>query len=187
MFNLRSPLARRSALQRHPVRTGVLVAAVALMAALAQSAWAQEGSGHLGMGHGRAGMHAAGFMQGRMVERMLDQVSATPDQRAQVKRIAAQAAQDVRALRQAQGDLKARGLQLLAAPTVDANAVEAHRLQMMQQHDQVSRRVSQAMVDVSRVLTPEQRQQLAQTVARRQSMMRRHQQERQQLDGLPRS
>ena len=35
------------------------------------------------------------------------------------------------------------------------------RQQMLQLHDQASKRMTQAMVDVSRVLTPEQRKQIA--------------------------
>jgi molybdate transport system substrate-binding protein len=41
----------------------------------------------------------------------------------------------------------------------------------------------QAMLDVSRVLTPEQRQQLAQHMKQRRDMMERHMKERRQLDG----
>jgi periplasmic protein CpxP/Spy len=167
---------------KRPLRMAFMVTLIALLAAVAQSAWAEGPGGHGGR-HGQGG----GFMQGRMVERMLDRVSATPEQRAEVKRITQLAAQDLRGMREANQGMRQRGLELLAAPNVDANAVEAHRQQMMQRHDQSSRRMTQAMVDISRVLTPEQRRQLADTMARRQDMKRRHMQERRQADGLPKS
>jgi protein CpxP len=52
-------------------------------------------------------------------------------------------------------------MQVFTAPNVDANAAEALRQQMLAQHDQVSRRMLTAMLDISRVLTPEQRARLA--------------------------
>ena len=50
---------------------------------------------------------------------------------------------------------------LLAQPTVDAAAAEKLRQQMLAQHDQVSQRMLTAMLDISRVLTAEQRVALA--------------------------
>jgi Spy/CpxP family protein refolding chaperone len=72
---------------------------------------------------------------------------------------------------------------LFTQPTVDANAAESLRQQMLARHDAASKRMMQAMLDVSRVLTPEQRQQLAQHMKQRRDMMERHMKERRQLDG----
>jgi Spy/CpxP family protein refolding chaperone len=71
---------------------------------------------------------------------------------------------------------------LLAQPTVDARAAEALRQQASALHDQASKRVLQAMIDVSRVLTPEQRKTLADRAAQHRSMMERHRAEREALD-----
>jgi Spy/CpxP family protein refolding chaperone len=73
-------------------------------------------------------------------------------------------------------------MSLFAQPTVDARAVETLRQQMLQQHDQSSRRWMQAMLDASAVLTPEQRKQLAERMQQRREMMQRHHQERRALD-----
>ena len=54
---------------------------------------------------------------------------------------------------------------------------------MLSRHDQASKRMMQAMLDVSRVLTPEQRQQLAQQMKQRRDLMERHMRERRQLEG----
>jgi Spy/CpxP family protein refolding chaperone len=140
------------------------------------------------MGHRGQGMHEGGpgmgmMMGGRGVERMLDSVNATADQRGQVKAIADRAMTDMTSQREAGRGLREQMMKLFAQPVVDANAVEALRAQMLQQHDQASRRMTQAMVEVSRVLTPEQRKQLADNMGKRREMMQRHQHERQQLGG----
>jgi len=155
---------------------------VAVLGGAALAAWAQSGPGGPGMhGGGMMGMP----MQGRMLEHMLDSVNATPDQRAQIKQIATAAAADMKAQHEAGRALHQQAATLFTQPVVDAKAAEALRVQMMQQHDQASRRMLQVMLDVSRVLTPEQRKQLADQMAQRQSMMQRHMQERQSLEGAP--
>jgi Spy/CpxP family protein refolding chaperone len=123
--------------------------------------------------HGSMGEHGGfgpGLFHGsperieRGVDRMLDGLKATDAQRTQVKQIAVATAADLRAQHDASRDLRERQMQVFSAPVVDANAVEQLRQQMLAQHEQMSRRVSQAMVDVSRVLTPEQRTALMQRV-----------------------
>jgi Spy/CpxP family protein refolding chaperone len=128
--------------------------------------------------HGSMGEHGGfgpGMFHGsperieRGVDRMLDGLKATDAQRTQVKQIAVAAAADLRAQRDAGRDLRERQLQLFTAPVVDANASEQLRQQMLAQHDQMTRRVSQAMLDVSRVLSPEQRATLVQRLKDRAS------------------
>ena len=136
---------------------------------------------HAAMGPGGPGAGAP--MMGRMLDRMLDQVGATAEQRTQIRAIADAAAADLQAQRDAGRALREQSLQLFAQPTVDANAVEAQRQKMLQHQDQVSRRMTQAMLDVSRVLTPEQRAQWAERMGQRKQMMERHQRERRQFDG----
>lgn len=118
-------------------------------------------------------MHAAGPglpglpMQGPGMQRMLDDVKATPEQREQVRRITDAAAADMRSQHEATRGLHQQVGSLLTGPTVDAAAAEALRQQLMAQHDQASRRMMQVMLDIANVLTPEQRQQLAERMARR--------------------
>jgi periplasmic protein CpxP/Spy len=170
---------------RSPFSAGRLlaVAVVVVFASAAVSVWAQGGPMRHG-GPGGPGMMGMP-MQGRMVEHMLDSVNATPDQRTQVKQIAAAAAADMKTQHEAGRALRQQAATLFTQPVVDAKAAEALRQQMLQQHDQASRRMMQAMLDVSRVLTPEQRKQLADRMTQRRDMMQRHMQERQQLDGAP--
>lgn len=154
----------------------LLVAALVVATAGTLAVGAQARGGHGGWG-GHGGGHSM-MAGGKGMERMLDGVNATPEQRAQVQRIFEAARNDLKSQADARRDLRQRSMQLFAQPTVDANAVEAVRQQMLQQHDQTSRRMSQAMVEASRVLTPEQRAQLAERMQKRQEMMQRHQRER---------
>ena len=162
-----------------------------LLAAIGVSAWAQPapppappgmegGMGH-GM-HGMNGMHGGmggpGMMfggspehMGRMIDHMLDGLNASDAQRSQIKQIAAQAAADLKAQAAAGRGLRQRGMQIFTAPTVDAAAAEQLRQQMLQQHDQMSRRVTQAMVAVANVLTPEQRAKVGERMRDRQARM----------------
>ncbi|HVK30936.1 MAG TPA: Spy/CpxP family protein refolding chaperone [Burkholderiaceae bacterium] len=175
-----STLAPRSVASRGARLAGAALL-VAVLGTLTLSAWAQPG------GHGgHRGMHGDGpgmMFSGRGLDRMLDSVNATTEQRAQVKQIAERTMADMKTQREAGRANREQLMKLFTAPVVDANAVEAARQQQMQQHDQASRRFTQAMVEVSRVLTPEQRKQLAERAAKRRDMMQRHMQERRSLEG----
>lgn len=157
---------------RRALRAFALVAAIGVAGGVA--AWAQPHHGG-GMAGGPGMM-----MFGPRMDRALTDVGASDQQRAEVKQIMQAAMSDLRAQREAGRDLRAQMMQAFTQPTVDANAVEALRQKMLAQHDQASRRMMQAMLDVSRVLTPEQRTQLAQRMQQRREMMQRHMQERQE-------
>ena len=70
--------------------------------------------------------------------------------------------------------LRTQQQQLFTQTTVDANAAEALSVQMSAVHDQVSKRMLQAMIESSRVLTPDQRKQLAERMTEMRSRMERH-------------
>ena len=89
---------------------------------------------------------------------------------------------DLAAQREAGRALRLQAMNVFTQPNVDANAAEALRQQMLARHDQASKRMMQAMIEASRVLTPDQRRQLAEGLAKRQEMMQRHQRERGQMD-----
>jgi len=152
-------------------------ATLALSASLAGTALAQPhgGPGHRGGGHGHGQM-----MQ--LSERMLDRVNATPEQRTQIRQIMDAARTDMQAQRQTQQGLRDQTMQLFSQPNVDARAAEALRQQMLAQHDQRSKRMMQAMIDASRVLTPEQRKLMADNMKKHRDMRDRHQRERRALE-----
>lgn len=196
---------------QRPLRLLVAAACIAMTAALAQTAIAQPAGGPgmgrgMGMGmmeqggpgmgmmdHGGRGMGYHGHhgkygkrMDGeRGMGRMLDVVGATPEQRAKIKTITDTARADMRAQREAGRALHAQNQALFTQPTIDANAAEALRQQMLAHHDQASKRRLQMRLDIAAVLTPEQRQTMADRVAQRRAMMQRHRAERGALDGKP--
>lgn len=165
------------ALPRRSLQGLALGLVIALAGTASLTAWAAP--------HHGPGRHEAGFGIGgspRHLERMLDGIGATDAQRTQIRQIAEAAAADLKAQRESGKALRERQMALFTQPTVDANAVEALRQQMLAQHDQASRRMTQAMLDASRVLTPEQRVKLAERMKSRRDLMQRQHQERQQLD-----
>lgn len=146
---------------------------VAVAATFALSAWAQPAGPGAGM-HGMHGMAEPGMIMGggRGVDRMLDGLNASEAQRSQIRQIFKAAADDLRGQREQRRALHERGLQIFAAPTVDAAAAEQLRQQMQALHEQASKRMLQAMLDAGKVLTPEQRAKLAERMKQRGEIMR---------------
>lgn len=152
--------------------------AVAAASALSLPAHAMPG-GHAAM-HG-AGMGPMAMGHGGLSERMLDSVDATAEQRTQIRALMEAARNDMQAQREAGRSLRQQAMTLFAQPTVDARAAEALRQQMLAQHDGVSKRMTQLMLDVSRVLMPEQRSKLAERMAQRHERMQRQPREHRHL------
>ena len=146
---------------------GISVFVVA--AGFAASAHAQDRHGP-----GGAGMMMFGAPPehvGRAVDHMLDGLNATEAQRGQIKQIAVTAANEMKSQREAGRGLREKGMQLFAAPTVDANAAEGVRQQLSVIHEQASKRMLQAMLDIANVLTPEQRAKIGERLKERQAAM----------------
>ncbi|MBL0727772.1 Spy/CpxP family protein refolding chaperone [Piscinibacter sp. HJYY11] len=181
----------------------MLVTLLALGGTVALSAWAQpagsqdaparHGAPHHGA-HGHHGPRGGDFGFGgrglflappehaeraeRAVDRFLKGVDATDAQRSQIQQIVRTAAADLKPVHATVRGLREQMQQLFTAPVVDARAVEATRVQLVQQHDQASKRISQAMLDISAVLSPEQRARLAAKVKERQERMKERLQNR---------
>jgi Spy/CpxP family protein refolding chaperone len=164
---------------------GAALSAVAVQAQPMQPGGPGSASGPAGhRGHMMGGEHGhhGGGMDMKWSGRMLDAVKATPEQRAQIQKIMEGARTDLQAQREAGNALRGQLMQAMAQPNIDANAVEQVRQKMLAQHDQVSKRRMQAMVDAARVLTPEQRKQLSERMGQRRDMMERHHRERRALE-----
>ena len=164
------------------VRLVMVGMVLTLLAAIGVSAWAQTPPSASQPSMGMHGMHQGGMggpgmmggspeRMGRMIDHMLDGLNASDAQRAQIKQIMAQASAELKGQAKAARELRQRGMQVLTAPAVDANAAEQVRLQTMQLHDQMSRRMTQAMVAAASVLTPEQRAAIAKRLQDRQARM----------------
>jgi protein CpxP len=151
-----------------------LVLAVASTATLVAFAAPHGGHGGHG-GHHAMAMGGPTMMKGRMLNRMLDDVMATDAQRAQIRQIVESARSQAQGQREQRRALREQGLRVFTQPNIDANAAEALRAQASKRH-------LQTMLDIARVLTPEQRAQIAQRIGERRELMQRHQRERRQLD-----
>ncbi len=124
--------------------------------------------------HHRAGP-AMGMGMPMLSERLLDAVGASADQKTKLRNIAKAAGDDMQKQHDAGRALQQQMMALMAAPQVDAAAAEALRQKQLAVHDAVSKRSLQAMLDAQAVLTPEQRQKLAERMAeRRKQMEQRH-------------
>jgi Spy/CpxP family protein refolding chaperone len=164
-----------------PLRLLAASAALALAGGLMQTVAAAAPNGGPG---GSATMPAMGPMGSllaahpRQMERVFDGIGASAEQRAQIQQIAQAARADLRAQREAGQDLRQQGRTLFVQPVIDEAAVEALRLHALAQHDQASRRMVRALLDIGRVLTAEQRQALAEQMAQRRATLQRHRAER---------
>ena len=171
------------------LRVMALTVLFAIGATAAQTASAQpQGmrSGEHGVGHGGDDRgHGMSMVSPRMMGRVLDAVSASAEQRAQIKQITDAARADMKTQHEGGRQLRVDAAALFAQPTVDARAAEALRQQMLARHDQASKRQLQMMLDISRVLTPEQRKTLADKLAQHRSMTERHRAERSAAEPKP--
>ena len=149
-----------------PLRAAAATLVLAVAGGLAVNAIAQPHRGPAGHGGPMMMMDNPHHL-----ERLLSRLHATDAQRVQITSILAAARTDLRAQREAGRTLQQKMMAVFTAPNVDANAAESLREQMLAQHDQASRRMMQAMLDASSVLTPEQRQQFGRMMAERRAKM----------------
>ena len=149
---------------RKRVLVGSLIAACILLA-----------GGSLALAHGMGGgMRHGGMDPTEMAEHLqvhvahvLDEVDATPEQKAQVKDIVAAATKDLEALHQQNGGIHKELHEIFTAPTIDRAKLETVRAEHMQALDAASKRCAAALADAAEVLTPEQRKTLGEKMAKR--------------------
>jgi len=89
--------------------------------------------------------------------RMMDRVDASSAQRAKAATIAQAAADDLEALVQAHRATRASLYSALSADTLDPARIEQLRSEALQRADAVSRRLTQEMVEMADLLSPNQR------------------------------
>jgi protein CpxP len=138
--------------------------ALAAGAGAAGTALAQQG-GAMEMMHGMAGHHGAmdpAAMEAQFDRHIAEMVpDATAEQKARLKAIAGRAHADIHNVHQQLGDTHRRAHALLLGATVDRAGLEALRAEQLRQLDATSRRLTASLADAAEVLTPEQRQRLA--------------------------
>lgn len=143
--------------------------AAALVAALAApAAWAHGGKGmHGPMGLDGGPMMGAPMMEDgarreRMLERMAERLQLKPEQREQMRALAERSAQAMRPLHDEMRQLREEQRKLWQAPQLDEAAIAALRERSLRLHERIVTQREQAMLEMARILTPEQRQRMAQ-------------------------
>jgi Spy/CpxP family protein refolding chaperone len=101
-------------------------------------------------------------MHVRQIERRLDAVGATVEQKSQIQAIIKQAFTDLADLRGQRRTHRQTLHSLLAQPVIDRAQIETLRVQLLALDDVASKRWLKAVADAAEVLTPEQRAAMAQ-------------------------
>ena len=107
-----------------------------------------------------------GPMGEKRIERLLEKVNATEEQKTKIKAIMDTARTDMEKLRDDTRTAVKETTALLSAETIDRAAIEAKRAERFAKMEQASKRMTAAMVDVADVLKPDQRKQVAEFLTR---------------------
>ena len=110
----------------------------------------------------------------RMLGHLYVEIDASDAQKQKIDPIVKAAAKDLFPLRQKMRDIRRQQRELFTADKVDRAAIEKLSAERSRLVEQMSRRFTQALVDVAEVLTPAQRQQLAERFGRFGGGHRRH-------------
>ncbi len=144
---------------------GVLAAAVAVLFVAGAAMLSSPGlaGAHRGMFRHRGG-HGPEAIREHVAfaaDYALYRVDATDEQKARVQEILARALADLEALHPPRQELHAEVVAALTAPEVDVAALEALRAKHLAAFDTASRRIVVALGELGRVLSAEQRLELA--------------------------
>ncbi len=96
------------------------------------------------------------------ISRLIKAVDGTPEQKDRLVKLAQTTMADMQPLRAQRMAGRKKGMDLLAASSIDRNALERLRQEQSSLADSMSKRMVQQMADSAEVLTPAQRTKLAQ-------------------------
>lgn len=147
----------------------LVIGGIAAVAAVAAIGFAGAASGDLGSGFsmGNWGGHmmrahwGMGFGERRM-ERVLNEIDATPEQEDKLWAIIDNTRSELRPTFREFRDTREQIANILGAPTIDRAALEKLRSDRIAAIDASSRKMTDALVQAAEVLTPEQRTKLLQ-------------------------
>jgi Spy/CpxP family protein refolding chaperone len=146
-------------IKRSAKRRYLILAALGILGfAGAGAAWASH---HMMPACHRFGPGAMRLQVEFVLDRALKQVDATPEQKEQVEAIFARAFDAHKALRADCEQMRAEAIAILKADKIDRTGLEALRVKHVQKIQQGSQLLTQAVGDAADVLTPDQRQKLA--------------------------
>lgn len=128
--------------------------------AAAQAPAAPQGNTH-GRGHGMERMAE------RRIDHMIKAVDGTPEQKAKLTQLAQAVQKEMQPLHEQLMASRKKGMELLAAPTVDRPALERLRTEQSQLTETISKRRVAHLADAAEVFTPVQRAKLAEKMKSR--------------------
>lgn len=100
------------------------------------------------------------------LDKILDRLDATEQQKAKMKPILQEASKDVRKMAFEMRNSRDAYMVALLGNTVDRQTVETLRAEQVKAMDQASERVAKALTDAAEILTPEQRAKIAKKLER---------------------
>jgi periplasmic protein CpxP/Spy len=101
------------------------------------------------------------------MERLLDEVEATDEQKDKIAAILTAARDDLSALRGEREGMMKQFSGILSGSTIDRTQLESARATSVAKLDEASKRVTTALADAAEVLNPEQRTELASLLEKR--------------------
>jgi len=102
-----------------------------------------------------------------MIEHMLDGIDVSAEQKTRINAIVTATMNDMQPLRKQRTDARREAIEILTQPTIDRAKIEAFRAEKLKLAEAASQRVTQGIIDVAEVLTPEQRAALAEKFSQR--------------------
>ena len=150
---------------RRPRRALLILAGAIVVGSAISTAAVRAESLDDARGGGSDGAAGVG-MHGRRIEKILDHVNATPAQRAQIRAAWDGLRPQIKALRQQHQAVRKQILAALTAPSINTSEVERLRQQATGLHDKMSALLTQGMVATAQVLTPDQRKQAQEEMAK---------------------
>jgi Spy/CpxP family protein refolding chaperone len=98
---------------------------------------------------------------------MLDGIDVSAEQKTRINAIVTATMNDMQPLRKQRTDARREAIEILTQPTIDRAKIEAFRVEKLKLAEAASQRITQGIVDVAEVLTPEQRAALAEKFSQR--------------------
>ncbi len=148
------------------VAAGAVTAGAAGMMGDDGPGWGR-GSGHHGWGRGgHDGPEGGpGPERGmRMIGKALNYVDATPEQEKKIREIVDAAFKDFGSMREEMRGTRDEALNLFRAGSIDRAAVEKLRVERLARMDDMSKKMTNAAIEIAETLTPEQRTKLAEEI-----------------------
>jgi len=157
----RTPWAKRLM-----IGTATVVVLAGLGGVAAVAGQKHHGGWDMMPGPGMRGEMGREFMEFRL-EKTMDRIDATPEQRVALKALLDKTMESLKPDQKGgPRTMHEAAIKLLAAPTVDAAAVEALRASSVAEMDAKSKIIASAVLEAANILKPEQRAKLAEDMSK---------------------